>query len=270
MAHRDEPFHNPFRDQGDTLKRAMKQARRRARCEAEAARLSAHGVSGAHGERGVSETVEQSADSHGGSGGVVLSGGRAAPEAAPPAGPGGAHESRSEEEQFRLAMAGVAPLPPDPRVGSAQPEGAAHPVVRDADAEVVARLGDLVAGTVHFDISDTVEHVDGLARGVDRRLLRRLRRGDFSVQAHLDLHGLVRQDARAEVARFLASSRLQGLRCVLIVHGRGRNSKDQQPVLKPALVTWLTHSGIGKAVLAFCTARPADGGAGALYVLLRR
>jgi len=134
----------------------------------------------------------------------------------------------------------------------------------------MARLADLVAGSVHFDVSDTVEHVEGLARGVDRRLLRRLRRGDFSVQAHLDLHGLGLKDARVEVELFLKSSRAQGRRCVLIVHGRGLGSKDQQPVLKPALVGWLTRRGVGKSVLAFCTARPSDGGAGALYVLLRR
>ena len=69
---------------------------------------------------------------------------------------------------------------------------------------------------------------------------------------------------------FLRRSRQGGKRCVLLVHGRGTHSKDQLPVLKEALRGWLPSHRLGRQVLAFATARPADGGAGALYVLLRR
>ena len=77
-------------------------------------------------------------------------------------------------------------------------------------------------------------------------------------------------EAKQEVTDFVTSSRQQGKRCVLIVHGRGKNSKDQVPVLKLLLQGWLSRGGIGKHVLAFCTARRDDGGAGAMYVLLRK
>ena len=110
----------------------------------------------------------------------------------------------------------------------------------------------------------------GLAPGVDRRLLRRLRRGEYAVQAHLDLHGLRSDEAKVATDAFIRDSQRGGRRCVLIVHGRGLRSKDHVPVLKEKLVVWLSHGRIGKQVLAFATARPHDGGAGAVYVLLRR
>ena len=72
------------------------------------------------------------------------------------------------------------------------------------------------------------------------------------------------------VERFLSAAYQKGQRCVLIIHGRGRNSKDQVPVLKERIKVWLGRSGLAKYVLAFTTARLCDGGAGALYVLLRR
>jgi DNA-nicking Smr family endonuclease len=131
-------------------------------------------------------------------------------------------------------------------------------------------LSDLVAGAARFDITDTREYIEGAVVGLDPRLLRRLRRGDFAWQAHLDLHGMTAQEARPEVDRFLAEAVRLGHRCVLVVHGRGRNSKDQTPVLKERLKTWLARGASARIVLAFATARPCDGGAGALYVLLRR
>ncbi|HZH14073.1 MAG TPA: Smr/MutS family protein, partial [Archangium sp.] len=108
------------------------------------------------------------------------------------------------------------------------------------------------------------------APGVDARLLRSLRRGDFSLQGRLDLHGMTQAEAKGAVDRFLNESRRAHKRCVLIVHGRGLNSQDQIPVLKQSIRVWLSQKSIGKTVLAFATARPQDGGAGAVYVLLRR
>jgi DNA-nicking Smr family endonuclease len=138
------------------------------------------------------------------------------------------------------------------------------------DAEVLAELADLCGGDGPFDIADTDEYIEGLADGIDRRLLKRLRAGDYAVQAHVDLHGLTREEARDRVARFLLDSRRAGRRCVLIVHGRGNHSKDSIPVLKQAVRSWLERGQIARTVLAFATARPSDGGAGAVYVLLRR
>ena len=118
--------------------------------------------------------------------------------------------------------------------------------------------------------ADTDEYLEFLAPGIDRRLLRKLRAGEYALQGHVDLHGMNREQARAAVDRFVEQSRLAQRRCVLIVHGRGLNSKDQIPVLKEAVKSWLARGRLGRQVLAFASARPCDGGAGALYVLLRR
>ena len=178
-----------------------------------------------------------------------------------------------EAAAFLDAVGDTKRLAKDPR-GQLQPSlppgHARHIPVYDEDAEALAELEMLVDGITHFDIADTDEFIEGLAEGVDRRLLGKLRRGEFAVQGHLDLHGMRRDDARQSVATFIDQSCKRGHRCVRIVHGRGLNSKDNVPVLKLLLTSWLERGRVGRAVLAFCTARPNDGGAGAVYVLLRR
>lgn len=179
----------------------------------------------------------------------------------------------SDEDLFADEMLGVAPLPPDPRgrLGALPPSERPRPSRRATDeAEAYALLADLVDGTGQFDIADTGEYVEGLAEGIDRRLLRQLKRGDYAIQAHLDLHGLTAEEARPEVERFVDGARAAGKRCVLVIHGRGHGSKDGIPVLKERMKVWLQRGRLSKAVLAFCTARPADGGAGAVYLLLRK
>lgn len=153
------------------------------------------------------------------------------------------------------------PLPP--------PDAGTVPVY-DEEAEALAELASLVEGSGHFDISDGDEFIEGCRSDLDRRILQKLRRGDYAFRTHLDLHGMTRDVARDAVERFIVESRRRDDRCVLIVHGRGLNSKDSIPVLKNAVKTWLERGRIAKGVLAFCTARPHDGGAGAVYVLLRR
>ena len=172
---------------------------------------------------------------------------------------------------FVHAMDGVVRLGDDRQNRIAGPPPAAEgrrPISEEAEALMV--LSDLIAGSARFDIADTREYVEGAIVGLDPRLVRRLRRGDFSWQSHVDLHGLTAEEARPVVDRFLTDSVRAGLRCVLIVHGRGLNSKDQTPVLKERLKSWLARGRPARVVLAFTTARPCDGGAGALYVLLRR
>jgi DNA-nicking Smr family endonuclease len=100
--------------------------------------------------------------------------------------------------------------------------------------------------------------------------VRRLRRGDYSVQGHLDLHGMTKEEAKVAAERFLRDARSDAKRCVLLVHGRGLHSKDQIPVLKDALRRWLSTARFAKHVLAFASAKPQDGGVGAVYVLLRK
>src|SRR5262249_29729055 len=158
------------------------------------------------------------------------------------------------------ARARVVPTPPAPL----------QRTVTDPDAEALAELSDLVAGVGSFDIANSVEFVEGAVVGLDRRLVRRLRAGDFAYQSFLDLHGMTAEEARVAVDRFLATAQRKGQRCVLIVHGRGLNSKDQIPVLKHRVVTWLARCTGARLVLACTSARVCDGGGGALYVLLRR
>lgn len=106
-----------------------------------------------------------------------------------------------------------------------------------------------------------------VAPGLDRRELRRLKRGDYAVDRRLDLHGQKADEAVATVQRFLESARHARHRAVCIVHGRGLNSKDGVAILKTRVRAFLRSH---RAVLAFADAPFADGGPGAVYVLLRQ
>jgi DNA-nicking Smr family endonuclease len=199
---------------------------------------------------------------------------RALPPPAParpvPVAPPPAARREAPEDLFAHAMTGVVPLTRgSDRVGRMPPAPAGRRPVSE-EAEALAVLSDLVGGNARFDISDTREYIEGAIGGLDPRVLRKLRHGDYSWQAYLDLHGMTADEARAAVARFLIDSVRAGHRCVLIVHGRGLNSKDQIPVLKEHLKQWLARGQAARIVLAFTSARPCDGGAGASYVLLRR
>jgi DNA-nicking Smr family endonuclease len=177
----------------------------------------------------------------------------------------------SDEELFLQEVGGARPIQPaGGRVGAPPPDPNRLVARPSDDAEVLAQLADLCGGDGPFDIADSDEYIEGLADGIDRRLLKRLRGGEYAVQAHIDLHGQKREEAKERVGRFILESRKAGRRCVLIVHGRGLHSKDQIPVLKQSLRTWLERGQMARSVLAFATARPTDGGAGAVYVLLRR
>lgn len=103
--------------------------------------------------------------------------------------------------------------------------------------------------------------------GLNRRVFRNLKRGRYRIEDELDLHGLFAREARQSVAAFLNEAREHEHLCVRIVHGKGHRSNAQGPVLKGLLDHWLRQR---DDVLAFCSARPADGGTGAVYVLLKR
>ena len=181
------------------------------------------------------------------------------------------HGLLTDDDLWALAVEGAEPLVD--RSSRIKPGPA--PITLPAeplDPELAAydELRAIVTGAAPFDIADSDEFIEGAARGLDRHVLRRLRRGEFAVQAHVDLHGLTRDEARAELEAFLQRSRQAGKRCVLVVHGRGLHSKDQVPILKEALKRWMATARFADHVLAFATARPHDGGLGAVYVLLRR
>lgn len=177
-----------------------------------------------------------------------------------------------EEKIFSEAMAGVTPISPE-KGEKIPPEGrnkkTVHSISDDTE-EVIVHLQNLVAGSIDMDITFSDEYIEGSITGVSRNIMRKLKRGKFPVQAHTDLHGLTKRDAEEAVRRFLINSHGRGLRCVLIVHGRGLNSPDSIPVLKERLPVWLNRGPARKIVMAFSSARPYDGGTGAIYVLLRK
>ena len=102
--------------------------------------------------------------------------------------------------------------------------------------------------------------------GLQHAVLRKLRRGQYAIEAELDLHGCTVAQAREMLEIFLHDARARGKRCVRIIHGKGRNSEGKLPVLKVKVNSWLRRK---DEILAFCSARPNDGGTGALYALLK-
>jgi DNA-nicking Smr family endonuclease len=177
-----------------------------------------------------------------------------------------------EERLFAEAMKGVVPLKKSKadRV-SPVPSGRKSPrFLVQEELEAYSQLMDLVAGDGEFELSYSDEYVEGAVVGISPQVIKKLRNGELSYQDYVDLHGFKRDEAREVVTRFVRQSFAGKLRCVLIVSGRGLNSKDKEPVLKQGLVRWLTRAPLKRLVLAFASARPYDGGAGAFYVLLRR
>lgn len=115
--------------------------------------------------------------------------------------------------------------------------------------------------------TDRDEPHDFAAHGVDRREIRKLKQGAYDVSGRHDVHGMTAAEALASVQRFIDNSRHRGHRCVCIVHGRGLHSRDNAPVLKTRIRAWLRSH---RAVLGYSDAPVADGGSGAVYVLLRK
>lgn len=175
------------------------------------------------------------------------------------------HEAR-ERRLFELAVGPVRPLRDPGRVASPPPSAQPQPLQRRRDEAAVMReaLSDA------FDV-ETLLHTDDrlsfLRPGLGPDVLVRLRAGRWSIQRQIDLHGLRTDEARDALGRFLRECHQQGLRCVRVVHGKGLGSPGRTPVLKDRVPRWLLQK---SEVLAFAQARPADGGAGALIVLLRQ
>jgi DNA-nicking Smr family endonuclease len=167
-------------------------------------------------------------------------------------------------------MAGVSPLASRKRRPARRGAPAVPiPVRPDEEDEAYAKLAGIVAGHVPFDVADTGEYVERRVAGFDPRVMRKLKAGELSIRAEVDLHGMTGQESRAALEGFIGSSRAAGFSCVRVVHGRGLHSADKEPVVKNAVVAWLSGR-LGRSVLAFASARPVDGGTGALYVLLKR
>jgi DNA-nicking Smr family endonuclease len=180
-------------------------------------------------------------------------------------------EPEDEGALFRAAVGEVRPTRGSPRLPSAKPPIRIESLrIVDDESDAFAELCELVAQKGPLDVADSDERIEGAAPGLDPGILRRLRAAHYAIEAHLDLHGLTREEAKEELANFLEESRRRARRLVLVVHGKGLHSKDQIPVLKAGLQIWLSRGRIARHVLAFSSAQRHDGGVGAIYVLLRR
>ncbi|MFN4005806.1 MAG: Smr/MutS family protein [Hylemonella sp.] len=176
-----------------------------------------------------------------------------------------ARAARAEQTLFRQAVGPVQPLRAQERA-LPQPRKPA-PLPRQRQRDEAAVLAEALSD--EFDAStllDTDEHLSYRRAGIGPDVTRKLRRGHWAIQAQIDLHGLRREQAREQLARFIREAQQQGLRCVRVVHGKGLGSPGKTPVLKGRVQGWLAQK---KEVLAFVQARPAEGGAGALVVLLQ-
>jgi DNA-nicking Smr family endonuclease len=185
------------------------------------------------------------------------------------------HETEQHEDPDMLfldAMVGVEPFRGDGprRIPPPSPVKKLPRFMEEEEAEAHRHLCDVVRGEAPFELWCSDEYVDGAVAGLSPVILKKLKKGVFSYQDYVDLHGCKREEAQEKVKHFVSRSFARRHRCVLIVSGRGLNSRGRQPVLKQELVRWLTHAPLRRLVLAFASARSYDGGAGAFYVLLRR
>ncbi len=173
---------------------------------------------------------------------------------------------QAEQELFAKSVGAVRPLAerhlqkvqllPEP------PPPVAVQARRDESAVMREALSD------EFDVDtllDTDEALSFRRPGLGPDVVRKLRRGGWRIQGQLDLHGLRREDAREALGAFIREAHKAGWRCVRVVHGKGLGSPGKTPVLKGRVQSWLVQK---KEVIAFAQARPAEGGAGALVVLL--
>jgi DNA-nicking Smr family endonuclease len=181
---------------------------------------------------------------------------------------GTSSDPATEKELFMDAMADVTPL-------SGNVKAEIEPRVRlpvdieeNPDENALLQLENLVRHGKGFVVAHTPEYIEGTGYRVHPQVIKRLHRGDFSIQAHIDLHGLTVERAQEAFEAFLKASIQGGKRAVLIVHGRGLSSPTA-PVLKTKVFEWLTCGHWRKWIIAFSSARPCDGGTGATYVLLR-
>lgn len=169
-----------------------------------------------------------------------------------------------DDELFRRAMAGAKPIKQDARVEAARRRPKA--VARFAREDEARALEESLMADIDDIEASSGEVLRFHRPSVGRRTMRKLARGNFAVQAEIDLHGMTVDEARERLRDFIEQAAKAGQRCVRVVHGKGLGSGHRGPVLKPSVNRWLRR---WNSVLAFVSTRQVDGGTGAVYVLLR-
>lgn len=135
---------------------------------------------------------------------------------------------------------------------------------------VVNPLQEFMEGKLEFALSATEDYIEGHIVGIDLMTVGKLQNRQYSPEAHIDLHGLNAEQAYHNLIAFFRNSYQRGLRTVLVVTGKGKNSINGMPVLRNKVQEWFTKDPFRRVILAFCTAKQEDGGTGALYVLIRK
>lgn len=173
--------------------------------------------------------------------------------------------AEAERNLFANAAGPVVPLRQPVRARLAPEQPAPIPVQQQLDEQrvLLESLSDEFDATTLLDVDDAMSF---RRPGIGLDVTRRLRKGEWSLQRELDLHGMRREDAREALSAFIREAHRQGLRCLRVVHGKGLGSPGRVPVLKSKVQAWLIQK---QEVLAFVQARADEGGAGALVVLLR-
>ena len=174
---------------------------------------------------------------------------------------------KDEDALWAAAISDVQPLDNAPRIPTPQRRQYSEPkkttgVMNPADAR------ELMTSAPAFDLKEQGMRISGRAPDVDRRILKRLERGEFPLEGEIDLHGLRAEPARASLERFLDTAWRDGRRCLLVIHGQGQHG-DGSGVIRRALPSWLSSAPLASRILCFCSALPRDGGPGATKVLLR-
>lgn len=173
------------------------------------------------------------------------------------------------ETNFKKTMADVTPIVHNKiAISTPKPFKVRTPIGTSFE-ESVQPFHKMILDDEGYVISDIPEYMEGTGYNVHPEMTKRLHKGEFSIQDHIDLHGMNRDKAKEAIDDFLHSAIKSGKRAVLIIHGRGLSSPIK-PVLKGKVREWLTTGLWRKWILAFSSARAVDGGAGATYVLLRK
>jgi DNA-nicking Smr family endonuclease len=175
-----------------------------------------------------------------------------------------AREAR-EASLFRTEVADATPLAATGRIVPPRERPAPKPRQREQDEREV--LEQSLSDEIDIErFLDTDDSLSWRREGIGPDVVRRLRRGEWTVRSQIDLHGLRVDEARAALIEFLSDAVRSEWRCLRIIHGKGLGSPSREPVLKGKVKKWLAQR---TEVLAFCQARPNDGGSGALIVLLQ-
>ncbi len=169
-------------------------------------------------------------------------------------------DDSDDADLFRDAMRGVRRRPSPNRIAPRPAPPPSRPRQTEADEKAV--LVEMMDGP----LIESGDELSWRRDGIQDSVFRRLRRGQQHIGDELDLHGLRANEAKHAVASFIGDCRSRDLRCVRIIHGKGLRSTGPGPVLKQYMEGWLRRR---SDVLAYCSARPNDGGTGAVYVLLR-